>query len=41
MDELFSTRFVVSKRERKISIHIATVQQAKREDLKEYVVRFN
>jgi len=41
MDELFSTRFVAGKRERKTSIHIAKVQQAKGEDLKEYVVRFN
>ena len=41
MEELFSTRFVAGKRERKTSIHIAKVQQAKGEDLKEYVVRLN
>jgi len=39
--ELFSTHFVASKRERKTSIHIAKIQQAKGEDLKEYVMRFN
>ena len=39
--KLFSTRFVAGKRERKTSIHIAKVQQAKGEDLKEYVMRFN
>ena len=39
--ELFSTHFVANKRERKASIHIAKIQQAKEEDLKEYVMRFN
>jgi len=39
--ELFSTRFVAAKRDRKISIHIAKIQQAKGEDLKEYVITFN
>ena len=39
--KLFSTRFVAGKRERKTSIHIAKVRQAKEEDLKEYVMRFN
>jgi len=37
---LFSTRFVAGKRERKTSIHIVKIRQAKG-DLKEYVMRFN
>jgi len=32
---------VASKREKKTSIHMAKIQQAKGEDLKEYVIRFN
>jgi len=39
--ELFSTPFIAGKRDRKISIHIAKIRQAKGEDLKEYVMRFN
>jgi len=39
--ELFSTRFVASKRERKTNIHIAKIRPAKGVDLKEYVTRFN
>jgi len=36
----FSTCLIASKRDRKTSIHIAKIQQAKGEDLKEYVMRF-
>ena len=39
--ELFSPHFVVGKRKRKTSIHIAKIRQAKGEDLKKYVMRFN
>jgi len=39
--ELFSMHFVVNKRERKTSIHMAKIRQAKGEDLKEYIMRFN
>ena len=39
--ELFSTHFVTGKRERKTSIHIVKIRQAKGEDLKEYMMRFN
>jgi len=39
--ELLSTHFVASKRERKTSIYLAMIQQAKGEDLKDYVMRFN
>jgi len=38
---LFSTHFVASKRERKTSIHIAKIRQAKGKVPKEYVMRFN
>jgi len=38
---LFSTHFVTGKRERKTSIHIVKIRQAKGEDLKEYMMRFN
>jgi len=39
--ELFSTRFVAGNRDKKTSIHIVKIRQAKGEDLKEYVMRFN
>jgi len=38
---LFSTYFIASKRERKTSIDMARIRQAKGKDLKEYVPRFN
>jgi len=39
--ELFSTRFVAGKRDRKTSIHVTEIRQANWEDLKEYMMRFN
>jgi len=39
--ELFNTHLIASTRERKASIHMANIQQAKDDDLKEYVMRFN
>jgi len=38
---LYSAHFILSKRETKTNIHIAKIPQAKGEDLKEYVMRFN
>jgi len=39
--KLFNSRSIASKRARKTSIHIAKIRQAKGEDLKKYVMRFN
>jgi len=39
--ELFSAHFVASKKEKKISIHLARIRQRRGEDLKGYVRRFN
>ena len=41
MAELFSDHFIVSKRKRKTSIHLAKIGEARGEDLKGYVIRFN
>jgi len=39
--ELFNDHFIASRREQKTSIHLTKIQQARAEDLKEYVMRFN
>ena len=39
--ELFSAHFVASKKERKMSIHLARIRQQRGKDLKGYVRRFN
>jgi len=39
--KLFSAHFVASKREQKTSIHLARIQQARGDDLKDYVMTFN
>ena len=41
LTELFSTQFIESKKERKTSIHLAKIQQATGEDLKEYAMMFS
>ena len=38
---LFSAYFIANKIERKTSIHLTKIQQARGEDLKEYMMRFN
>ena len=39
--ESFNAHFIASKRERKINIHFTKIQQAKGENLKRDVMRFN
>ena len=39
--ELFNAYFIVNKREWKTSIHLDKIQQARGEDLKGYMIRFN
>ena len=39
--ELFRAHFISNKREQKSSIHLTKIWQARREDLKEYMTRFN